>query len=200
MLGRFRLDRSVANVPSSDDLEPQEASFRVSSPPLDDSEPVFRYGDFKSDSQNAKYNMTWPSWPAFELFLHDTQTQNAVEFLKVQTTSGGEWYMSRILFYCSRHGTGGTKSYTRLHPNWKDRKIGSKLTKCSASLKVKTYHGTETVLGIYDDEHNHPTGKDNLRYTRISLETRQWIAGMVRLGVKATEIVSLNNLLVLPLV
>ena len=53
MLGRFRLTRSVANVPSSDDLEPQEASFRVSSPLLDDSEPVFQYGDFKSDSQNA---------------------------------------------------------------------------------------------------------------------------------------------------
>ena len=45
MLGRFRLTRSVTNVPSSDDLEPQEASFRVSSPLLDDSEPVFRIFD-----------------------------------------------------------------------------------------------------------------------------------------------------------
>ena len=81
--------------------------------------------------------------------------------------------MSRILFYCSRHGSGGIKSYTRsqLHPNWKDHKNGSKLTKCSASLMVKTYHGPETVLGIYDDEHNHPTGKYNLRYTQISAET-----------------------------
>ena len=46
---------------------------------------------------------------------------------------------------------------------------------------MKTYQGTETVLGIYDDEYNHSTrGKDILRCTQIIAEMR--IVGVVRLG------------------
>jgi len=153
-------------------------------------EPAPRYGDFESDSQNAKYNKSWTSWQAFEVFRRDVEVQDAVEFLKVKTNTGGDRYLSRLVFLCSRHGSGGAKEYTRLHPEWKDRKVGSKIIKCPASLTVKTYMNIETVLGIYDAEHNHPVGDENLRYLRISGDTREWIAGMVRLGVKSTEIVS----------
>ena len=99
--------------------------------------------------------------------------------------------MSWLVFVCSRYGTGGAKEYVRLHPEWMDRKVGSKITKCPASLTVKTYMNTETILGIYDAHRNHPIGDDNLRYLRISGDTREWIAGIMQLGVKATEITSL---------
>ncbi|KJA13627.1 hypothetical protein HYPSUDRAFT_117863, partial [Hypholoma sublateritium FD-334 SS-4] len=62
----------------------------------------------------------------------------------------------------------------------------------SASLTVKSYPGTSFILGIYDSEHNHPLGNENLRFTRISTSTREWIAGMLRLNVKTDHIVNLG--------
>ncbi|KAF8956365.1 hypothetical protein BDZ97DRAFT_1645306, partial [Flammula alnicola] len=47
------------------------------------------------------------------------------------------------------------------------------------------------ILGIYDLEHNHPLGNENLRFTRISPSTRDWIAGMVRMKVKTDHILAM---------
>ncbi|KAF8149018.1 hypothetical protein BJ912DRAFT_831475, partial [Pholiota molesta] len=83
-----------------------------------------------------------------------------------------------------RGGTGGQKAYDKLYLE-RQQKIGTKVTGCGCSLTVKKYHERDTVLGIYKDEHDHPIGNKNLRYTRLSNETREWIASMVRTGVQA---------------
>jgi len=61
---------------------------------------------------------------------------------------------------------------------------------CPCSLRVKTYPGSSTVLGFYDAVHNHETGSANLPYVRISAEIREFIAGLLRLGVEPSHIVS----------
>ncbi|KAF8074779.1 hypothetical protein FPV67DRAFT_1364291, partial [Lyophyllum atratum] len=81
----------------------------------------------------------------------------------------------------------GEKDYIKKHPTWYF-KIPPKRTNCEASLSVKTYHDTPTVLGIYESAHNHPIGGQNLRYTRISGPTCDWIAGMVRMKVQSDHI------------
>ncbi|KAF7371682.1 hypothetical protein MVEN_00024400 [Mycena venus] len=48
-----------------------------------------------------------------------------------------------------------------------------------------------TVLGNYTVEHNHPVGNENLRFTRISHETREYIAGLLRLKVSPNFILQL---------
>lgn len=98
-------------------------------------------------------------------------------------------YLSREYYVCARHGTGGTKSYAKKHDDW-SRKIPSKITHCTASLVIKSYPDKQYLLGIYDSEHNHPLGYQNIRFTRISPSTRDWIAGMVRMKVKTNHIVS----------
>ena len=50
------------SVPGSDGWNHQP-SFRVSSPPVDPAPGI------KSDSQNAKYNLNWPSWCSFARHL-----------------------------------------------------------------------------------------------------------------------------------
>jgi hypothetical protein len=93
-----------------------------------------------------------------------------------------------MVYVCAHYGTGG-KDYEKKHPGW-SRKVPSKATDCPCSLKIKKYHNTSVILGKYHRNHNHPIGADNLRFTRISDATRDWIAGMVRMKVKSNHIVS----------
>jgi hypothetical protein len=79
----------------------------------------------------------------------------------------------------------------KMNPHWV-RKVPSKITGCSASLTVKSYLGTDYLLGIYDAGHNHAVGPENLRLTRISSSTRDWIAALVQTHVKTKEIVCLG--------
>ncbi|KAI5823126.1 hypothetical protein K523DRAFT_225051, partial [Schizophyllum commune Tattone D] len=56
-------------------------------------------------------------------------------------------------------------------------------------LTVKTYPGTDTVLGLYRDQHTHPVGTKNLRWTRLPKETKRKVEMMLRLGMNTTKIV-----------
>ena len=68
-----------------------------------------RYGDFQSDVDSIKYNMSWPSWTHFEAFLAAEQEKKKIELHKCQTRSGGKRYIHSINYTCSRWGTGGEK-------------------------------------------------------------------------------------------
>ncbi|KAJ7119830.1 hypothetical protein C8R44DRAFT_538578, partial [Mycena epipterygia] len=48
-----------------------------------------------------------------------------------------------------------------------------------------------TVLGNYSTGHNHPTGNANLRFTQIPKETREYIAGLLRMKVMPEHILRL---------
>ncbi|KZP22578.1 hypothetical protein FIBSPDRAFT_657372, partial [Athelia psychrophila] len=57
-------------------------------------------------------------------------------------------------------------------------------------LTVKCYAGISKVLGMYNDQHIHPTGHENARFTRLAHDTRIKIAEQLRLGVSHKRIVS----------
>jgi hypothetical protein len=121
--------------------------------------------------------------------LEEEENTLSIELRKVQVLSGKWRYVERKRYVCSRAGTGGQKAYEKKNPHW-ERKVDSKLTDCNCSLVVKTYHNVETVLGRYRPDHNHPTGSENIKYTRISRKTRNWIAAMVRGKVDSGHVVS----------
>jgi hypothetical protein len=203
--GRFRVDPSVPALEPPTLVEdspsrPSQAliTFQVVLPRPSEQlselclvEPTL--GNFSYDVRLLKYNMLWGSWRDFDLFLAQEQLDLSVEFHKVQTRAGNEGkYTQRRYYVCARHGTGGSKAgYVKKNPHW-ERKVPSKITGCSASLTVKSYPGTDYLLGIYDTDHNHPVGTENLRFTRISSSTRDWIAALVRTHVKTKEIVCLG--------
>ncbi|KAF8911107.1 hypothetical protein CPB84DRAFT_1763343 [Gymnopilus junonius] len=66
-------------------------------------------------------------WLDFEDFLHEEELKFVVEFLKKDTRSGQGCYVSCIAYVCSRRGSGGTKLYARIHPEW-TQKVPSKTT------------------------------------------------------------------------
>ncbi|KAE9406646.1 hypothetical protein BT96DRAFT_742295, partial [Gymnopus androsaceus JB14] len=53
----------------------------------------------------------------------------------------------------------------------------------------RTYFHTNIVLGSYQATHNHAIGYENLRFTRISLESCELIAGDVQNGVSTDDII-----------
>ncbi|KAJ6496886.1 hypothetical protein DFH09DRAFT_854266, partial [Mycena vulgaris] len=84
----------------------------------------------------------------------------------------------------------GTKPYDKLHPDW-NRKRDTKKTECKCSLLVKEYPGTTIVLGKYPDAHDHPLGNANLPFTQIPSDTREYIAGLLRLKVSPEHVLKI---------
>ncbi|KLO15295.1 hypothetical protein SCHPADRAFT_824894, partial [Schizopora paradoxa] len=52
------------------------------------------------------------------------------------------------------------------------------------------YPGSSLVLGKYSDTHSHPIGNENLRYTRLSEETKESIAHLLEMHIEPSHIVS----------
>ena len=65
-------------------------------------------------------------------------------------------------------------------------------TGCWSCLTIKLYLNTETILGKYEDQHNHALGDDNLRFLRLSKRIRNLVMDLVHIGVDSKAIVSHN--------
>ncbi|KAJ7806691.1 hypothetical protein B0H14DRAFT_2381789 [Mycena olivaceomarginata] len=150
-------------------------------------------GSFEYDRVSDKYHLSWGSWHAFEAWRTEEERSKCIELRLVNTFYGLPEFEQQLRFICSRAGTGGVKNYAKLHPEW-NRKIPSKRTDCKCTLQVKQYPGTSTILGQYSDIHDHPTGNENLRFTQIPKETREYIAGLLRLKVVPEHIVQVTFL------
>ncbi|KAJ7779820.1 hypothetical protein B0H16DRAFT_1273978, partial [Mycena metata] len=137
-------------------------------------------GSFDYDQASAKYTMRWDSFKAFEAWRDEEEVSRVIQFRLVNTYNKTGVYERQLRYVCSRAGTGGVKNYVKLHPQWK-RKCEGRGTDCPCTLTVKEYPGTPVILGNYSDKHNHDLGNANLRFTSISDETREYIAGMLRM-------------------
>ncbi|KAF9070339.1 hypothetical protein BDP27DRAFT_1402045 [Rhodocollybia butyracea] len=119
------------------------------------------------------------------------QKKQAIELLCARTFSEDDAkhdqgrYLQRQYFVCARHGTGGQKKPKGLVWN---RKIARKRMGCPCRLVVKSYPDTAVILGKYESHHNHDIGNANLRFTRISKDTKELIAGLLRTGVSPERI------------
>ncbi|KAJ7163664.1 hypothetical protein C8R46DRAFT_902402, partial [Mycena filopes] len=187
-IGRFPLDRAPPSSPNSGtgDLTCSQFTFRAFVDPTPTAPPK---GSFESDQASSEYTRSWVSWTEFQGWRAAEEEKHCIELRLVNTFCGLPEFERQCRYVCSRAGTGGQKEYTKRHPEW-TRKIPSKHTDCRCILMVKEYPGTSTVLGTYRAEHNHPLGHANLRFTRISKETREYIAGLLCLKVDAAHIVN----------
>ncbi|KAJ7636454.1 hypothetical protein FB45DRAFT_742753 [Roridomyces roridus] len=118
------------------------------------------------------------------------EANKSIQFGSNGTVTKLPQYEAKTRYVCTRGGTGGKKAYIRTAPK-RARKIASKRTECGCSLTVKRYPGRTTVLGRYIEDHDHPLGRENLPYTRIPKETREFIAGMLRLKVSSEKILEM---------
>ncbi|KAJ7488890.1 hypothetical protein FB451DRAFT_1166629 [Mycena latifolia] len=63
---------------------------------------------------------------------------------------------------------------------------------CPCRLTIKTYPDTARVLGLYAADHSHPTGDENVVFTRIPVQTRSKIEELLRQGIRP-DLVFMNG-------
>ncbi len=179
---------SVVNVPALVPAVPDEAG-------PDDIDPATssRIGSITYDREEGGYNLEWESRADFNKWLTHEQAAIGIEIRLSKTRQGKgktELYSKCKTYCCTRNGTGGKSRYVK--KTTRDWKIESKRLEggCPCFVQIKTYPRTNTILGKYNHNHSHPTGKDNLKYIRIRVVTRELIETWVHYGVTDQEIVS----------
>jgi FAR1 DNA-binding domain len=106
---------------------------------------------------------------------------------------GNTLWTEKRYYVCSRGLSGGASKYQKKHPE-RQRKIESKKTGCRCKLLIKLYPHTSTILGRYQDEHNHEVGIANIAYMRMSHAARERIKSMLEQKIDPREIVRKTNL------
>jgi hypothetical protein len=168
---------AVQPVPDHDRIDPATSS---------------RMGSMTYDREERGYNLEWESRADFNEWLTHEQAAIGIEIRvsKTRVSKTRELYSTYETFCCARNGTGGNKIYVK--KTARERKIDSKRIEggCLCQIQIKTYPHTNIVLGKYNHDHSHPTGKDNLKYIRIRVSARDLIEAWVQYGVTDQEIVS----------
>lgn len=150
-----------------------------------------RAGSITYDREHG-YSLEWESIDDFHQWCQSEEMAHGIELRSSQIRhgNGSAVYTTSQLFCCSRQGTGGLK----LQERKTDRKkvIGNKRIAggCPCRVRIKMYPHTSTILGSYNPDHSHLTSKDNLKFVRIRVPTRELIETLIRLGLKDKEIVS----------
>jgi hypothetical protein len=146
-----------------------------------------RVGSISHDREKKGFTIEWGDLDDFQAWLKAEQLDNSIEFISHHTTrSEGPIWRERRVYSCARGRTKGDSSQPKLGAN---RKIEKKFTDCKCKITAKLYWHVPTVLGRYEAEHNHEINDENLRYTRLSWETRALVLDLLRLHVDPKQIV-----------
>ncbi|KAA1479026.1 hypothetical protein DENSPDRAFT_788698, partial [Dentipellis sp. KUC8613] len=155
-------------------------------------------GSFEWDLAKEGYNERWATLTVFQQWLRDECNKNCIELRKhkeeTNSSTNERTWITKTTYVCARKGTGGTKRYERKTD--REFKIASKRLEdgCTCRLTVKTYPGTDEILGLYRVEHTHPIGDLNVIYTRVTPEVRMRMMEMLRMRIGADHILqSIQN-------
>jgi hypothetical protein len=159
----------------------------------DPTAPLRMVGSITYDREENGYNLEWETRTDFESWLTHEQNAVGIEIRRSKTRTSKvqqQVYLTCETFRCARNEIGGVKHYEK--KTTRERKIGSKRIEggCPCYVQIKTYPDTDTILGKYEFNHSHETGKNNLKYVWIRVSMWELIEDWVRYGVTDQEIVS----------
>jgi hypothetical protein len=149
------------------------------------------YGSLRYDREKGELPLEWVNEDEFRVWLAAEEQKKTITFIvSVTEESDSPNWRARRTFRCSREFSGGKSDRENTH-QW-DRKIPSMKTGCQCHLIIKLYPQAETILGKYQDQHDHALGDDNLRFLRLSDNIRNLVMDMIRIGTDPKAIVSHN--------
>jgi len=149
------------------------------------------YGSITYDHQKGVMPLEWANEDEFSAWLIAEETEKTIKFILscTHTLDSPNWQAWHV-YRCAQEFSDGKSSYCTT--TQQDQKIPSMKTGCWSCLTIKLYPNTETILGKYEDQHNHALGDDNLRFLRLSERIRNLVMDLVHIGVDSKAIVSHN--------
>ncbi|KAF8259810.1 hypothetical protein EI94DRAFT_1812713 [Lactarius quietus] len=113
-------------------------------------------GSITYDREKGEMTQEWVDHNAFLAWLSAEESAKSIELVVSHVarsdTPNSTWRERRV-YKCAREYTGGKTVYERV-TTW-ERKVPSKKTGCRCRLTIKRYPHTETILGKYEDKHDH---------------------------------------------
>jgi hypothetical protein len=186
-LPRFHL-KIVPRAP-----EMPEATARPSPPPtvqrldlhVQDPASSRRPGSFNYDWESSKYPHEWANMAEFDAWQRVEELAYSIELIAGHIAHGKMLWTQRCHYVCSREPSGGSTQKDRLERlTFQSKKLG-----CNCKIVIKSYPHTPTILGCYEEEHDHDVGLANIAYTRLSIAAQIQIRNMLERKVDSREIV-----------
>ena len=113
------------------------------------------------DHEKGGMEREWADYDTFLDWLATEETMNSIEFIVSQVEhSDMPIWRERRVYRCAREYSGGKITQEKITE--RGRTIPSKKTGCRCRLTIKHYLHTDTILGKYEDQHDHAIGDDNL--------------------------------------
>ncbi|CUA71171.1 hypothetical protein RSOLAG22IIIB_09397 [Rhizoctonia solani] len=126
---------------------------------------------FVSNNPEDGYDLTFQSLAEFEVWRQQEEEMHTIEFVRGDShgsRSNPPRFKEHVKLVCARHSRRGRKQYVKKYPE-RVRKLPNRKiygVGCPASICYKTYVDTSIVRVMYRREHSHPTGADNLVFTK----------------------------------
>ncbi|KEP47511.1 hypothetical protein V565_153100 [Rhizoctonia solani 123E] len=126
---------------------------------------------FVSNNPDDGYDLTFQSLAEFEVWRQQEEEMHTIEFIRGDShgsRSNPPRFKEHVKLVCARHSRRGRKQYVKKYPE-RVRKLPNRKIHgigCSASICYKTYVNTSVVRVMYRQEHSHPTGPENLVFTK----------------------------------
>ena len=183
---------SVVNVPAiQDDAGPEQIDPATST----------RMGSITYNQKNS-YDIEFKSLAKFNHWLSHEQMAHGIEIqrYKVKRSRTGQLYLTCETYLYVRNGTGRKSHYMKKTAH--ERKINSKQIegRCPYYVRIKMYPHTSTVMCKYNQDHSHPTRKDNLKYIRIQAFMQDQIESWVHFGVTDQKIIVIPSYILTDLI
>ena len=178
----------IVSTPCPNSLE---FSFQLATSPTTTPDPNSKSkstcGDYKRDLASGEFKLQWNSHQELLIWLKKEQQKKMIELqhqMYHNNTNG-----TQVDYYsCAQDGTGGLKEYTKKFPE-RERKIPSMWCSCPCRLLVKSYPDPNVLMGKYNEDHSHPIGNENARFTSVSKEMNLKIREMLCLKMSHSQIV-----------
>ena len=147
------------------------------------------HGSYSSNLAAGEYPLSWPSMDAMTLQLRKEEWVKFIELrLKEVVQHPHNHWDKKLVYICSRQGTGGVKAYEKRKAQHRNM-VPTKWVSCPCCLVVKSYPNMNLVLEQYDGSQSHPVGKDNAKFTQLSQDVHILIAKKLQAGVPHAWIV-----------
>ncbi|KAG8922353.1 hypothetical protein FRC02_011909 [Tulasnella sp. 418] len=155
-----------------------------------------RVYSYHYDKLNS-FDLEWTSLQEFDIWRQTEENHHCIEFNLKETRYPEKpvpqkpepAWLWRHIYVCSREGGGGKSKYVKQHPERERKKDNKRMENgCPCKLSIKAYPGMQSILGQYCTEHSHEIGSENVKFTRIPTEAREFIAQMLRMKVDPNQI------------